>query len=329
MPTNLPPNYYKVEQTYREAKTPNEKIELLEKMMSIMPKHKGTDKLRADLRRKISKLKDISQTRKGAERRNSLYQFEKKHGVQVAVVGLPNTGKSSLVSALTNATPIVAEFPCTTWQPTPGMMPYKDIQIQLVDTPPLNPEYIDLEMMTFIRHADLVLLMIDLTADTIQQLEDALILLQEHRIVPNQLKEVVQETRRLFYLPFIIIAAKNDDEVTDEIFEIFTELIEFEWNTIPLSVKTGKNIDLLKTRIIEQLDIIRVYSKSPGKPVALKDPFVLKQGSTVEDVAVMVHKGFLNRLKSARVWGSTSIDGQMVQRDYVLADGDIVELQVR
>jgi ribosome-interacting GTPase 1 len=329
MPANLPLNYFKVEQQYRQANTLSEKIGLLEKMLSIMPKHKGTDKLRADLRRKISKLKDSSLTRKGADRQESMYQFEKKHGVQVAVVGPPNTGKSSLVAALTNASPKVAEFPCTTWQPTPGMMPYKDIQIQLVDTPPLNPDYIDPEMMDFIRHVDLVLLMVDLTAGTIRQLEESLGLLQEHRIVPKRLKGVVEETRRLFYLPFIILAAKNDDEMTDEVFKIFTELMEYDGDTIPISVETGKNLDILKTRIIKQLEIIRVYAKSPGKPVELKDPFILKQKSTVEDFAVMVHKDFIHKLKSARVWGSASFDGQMIQRDYVLADEDIVELQIR
>ncbi len=329
MPTNLPTNYYHAEQRYREAKTPSEKIELLEEMLTIVPKHKGTDKLRADLRRKISKLKDVLQTRKGTGRHQSAYHFNKEGGGQVAVVGPPNTGKSSLVSALTNASPKIAGFPCTTWDPTPGMMPYKDIQIQLVDTPPLNRDYIDPAMMDFIRHTDLVLLMVDLTAGTIRQLEESLELLQEHRIVPIRLKGIVQETRRLFYLPFIIIASKNDDEKTDEIYEIFTELMEKDWEVFPISTSTSKNIDLLRRRIVEKLDIIRVYSKSPGKPADLKDPFTLKQGSTVEDFAVKVHKDFIDKLKSARAWGSTAFDGQKVQRDYVLSDGDIVELQVK
>lgn len=329
MPTNLPPNYYDVEQRYREAKTPVEKIEFLEEMLTIIPKHKGTDKLRADLRRKISKLKEASQARKGAGRHESAYRFEKKGGGQVAVVGAPNTGKSSLVAALTNASPKIAEFPCTTWNPTPGMMPYKDIQIQLVDTPPLSHDYIDPEMMDFIRHADLVLLMVDLTAGTIRQLEESIALLQEHRIVPLRLKGVVEETRRLFYIPFIIAATKNDDENTDEIFEIFCELVEDGWNATPISVKTGKNIDLLKDRIVDGLKIIRVYSKSPGKTADLKDPYILKRGSSVEDFAVKIHKDFFHKLKSARAWGSTAFDGQMVQRDYILTDGDIVELQLK
>jgi len=183
--------------------------------------------------------------------------------------------------------------------------------------------------MDFIRHVDLVLLMVDLTAGTIRQLEESLILLQEYRIVPKQLKGVVKETRHLFYLPFIIIAAKNEDEVIAEVFEIFTELVEYDMDAIPISVETGKNMDILKTRIITQLDIIRVYAKSPGQPVELKDPFVFKQKSTVEDFAVMVHKDFIHKLKSGRVWGSAAFDGQMIQRDYVLADEDIVELQIR
>lgn len=329
MPTNLPPNYYDVEKRYRNAKTPAEKIEYLEEMLTIMPKHKGTDKLKADLRRKISKLKDTSQTKKGANRHESVFRVEKEGGGQVAVVGMPNTGKSSLVAALTNATPTVAAFPCSTWKPTPGMMPVNDIQIQLVDTPPLNPDYVEPEIFDFIRHVDLVLLMVDLTAGTLRQFQESLAFLEDNRIVPEKLKGEIKETRRMFYLPFLIIAAKNDDENTEEILEIFTELIEGEWQIVPISVKAGKNIESLKHKIIEQLDIIRVYAKSPGKKADLNDPFVLKRGSSIDDFAAKVHKDFLVKLKSARVWGSSSFDGQMVHRDYPLSDGDIVELQIK
>ncbi|HIC84931.1 MAG TPA: GTP-binding protein, partial [Desulfobacterales bacterium] len=143
MPANLPPQYFEAEKRYREAKTPQEKIEALEEMLTIMPKHKGTDKLRADLRRKISKFKTQAQQKKGAGKRETAYSIEREGAAQILLVGPPNTGKSSLVRALTNATPDVADFPHSTWKPTPGMVSFENIQFQLVDTPPITREYVD------------------------------------------------------------------------------------------------------------------------------------------------------------------------------------------
>ena len=154
MPANLPPVYFDAEKRFREAKTPESKIEALEEMLTIMPKHKGTDKLRADLRRRIAKLKEQAQQKKGGARRDAAYMIEKEGAAQIAVIGAPNTGKSALVAALTNASPEVAEFPHTTWKPTPGMAPYENIQFQLVDTPPITRDYLDPWMADLMRRAD-------------------------------------------------------------------------------------------------------------------------------------------------------------------------------
>ena len=162
MPANLPPDYFDAEKRFRAAKTTKEKIARLEEMLTIMPKHKGTDKLRADLRRRISKLKDVSQSKKGGAKRDSAFYIEKEGAAQVVVTGPTNTGKSALVAALTNATPEVAPYPNTTWKPTPGMMPVKNIQIQLIDTPPIDRDYIEPELIDLIRRADLILLVVDL-----------------------------------------------------------------------------------------------------------------------------------------------------------------------
>ena len=140
MPANLPPHYFQAEKRFREAKTPSEKIEALEEMLTIMPKHKGTDKLRADLRRKIAKFKTQSQQKKGGARRETAYSIEREGAAQVVVIGPANVGKSSLIAALSNATPEVADFPHSTWKPVPGMAPYENIQFQLVDTPPMSEE---------------------------------------------------------------------------------------------------------------------------------------------------------------------------------------------
>jgi len=328
MPANLPPEYFEVEKRYRNAGTPAEKLACIEDMLAIIPKHKGTDKLRADLRRRVSKLKSAAQAKKSLAKHESVYHIDKEGAGQVVVVGATNVGKSALVATLTHAAPEVADFPHTTWKPTPGMMPMEDIQIQLIDTPPLSSEYVDPEMMDLIRRCDLVLLMVDLQTDPLQQLEDTIALLGEHRIVPLRLKDRYSGQRGISLVPFLIMANKNDSAATDENLDIFRELLGDNWPMVAASVTTGRNLDLLKAKIVERLNIIRVYSKSPGKKPDLTAPFVLKKGCTIADFAGKVHQDFAQKLKAAKVWGSGVFDGQLVQRDYVLQEGDIIELQI-
>ena len=328
MPTNLPPEYYEAEKRFRSSKTPAEKLACLDEMIRIVPKHKGTDKLRADLRKRLSKLKTAARAKKSLGRHESAYHINKEGAGQVVVVGMTNVGKSALVARVTNASPEVADFPYTTWKPTPGMMPIENIQIQLIDTPPLSKEYVDPEMMDLIRRCDLVLLMVDLQTDPWQQIEDSLALLEAQRIVPLRLKDRYRDQRGIRSLPFLILANKNDDPQTDENLEIFRELLADNWPLVSASVKTRRNLDQLKAALVERLNIIRVYTKSPGKKPDLKAPFVLQKGSTMADFAGKVHQDFAHKLKSAKVWGPAVFDGQMVQRDYVLQEGDIVELQI-
>jgi ribosome-interacting GTPase 1 len=328
MSTNLPPEYFEAERRYRAAKTPVEKIACIEELIRIVPKHKGTDKLRAGLRKRLSKQKAISQTKKGVSKRESAFSIDKEGAGQVVLVGPVNVGKSALVATLTNATPEVAGFPHTTWKPTPGMMPMEDIQFQLIDTPPLNRDYMEPELLDLIRRSDHILLIVDLQTDPVQQLEDAVALLQEHRIVSLHLKDRHTEQRGLVFIPMIVLANKNDDEKSDENFEIFCELLENDWPVLPVSAITGRNLELFKQTLFQQLEIIRVYSKAPGKEPDLSQPFVLKEGHTVQNFAGKVHKDFVQKLKVARVWGEAVYDGQMVQRDHVLHDGDVVELQI-
>ncbi len=328
MPANLPPEYLEAEKRYRAAKNPTEKLACLEDMLTLLPKHKGTDKLRADLRRRVSKVKAASQAKKGASKRESAFQIDKEGAGQVVVVGPANVGKSALVARLTNANPEVADFPLTTWKPTPGMMPVENIQVQLVDTPPLNRDYVEPELLDLIRRSDLVLLVVDLQTDPVQQLEETVNLLEENRIVPSHQRDKYEEERLLKFIPFLVLANKNDDESTDENLEIFRELTDNDWPMISVSTITGRNLEMLKNTLVDKLQIIRVYSKAPGKEPDLTAPFVLKRGSTVEDFAGKVHKDFVDKLKIAKVWGDVVFDGQMVQRDYILRDGDVVELHI-
>jgi len=327
MPANLPPEYFEVERRYKAAQSNEEGISLLEELISTIPKHKGTDKLRADLRKRLSKMKDAAQAqKKKAGRHESAYHIEREGAGRAVLVGAPNVGKSSLVEALTHATPKISEAPFTTWNPTPGMMLVENIQIQLIDTPPLSREHIEPEMMDMLRTSDLILLTIDLKAFPFEQLEDALAILQEHHVEP--IRNQKDEEQRTAYLPFILVVNKDDDEKSDEDFQAFCELLEEDWNLTSVSATTGRNLDKLKQAVFKELHIIRVYSKPPGKDANLTSPFVLKKGSTLEEFAEKVHHDFVKNLKSARVWGSAAHDGQQVGRDHVLQDGDVVELHL-
>jgi ribosome-interacting GTPase 1 len=328
MPTNLPPEYFEAEKRYRSAKSPAEKIASLDELIGTIPKHKGTDKLRADLRRRLSKLKTAPQAKKGTSKRASAFLIDKEGAGQVAVVGPPNVGKSALVAALTNATPEVADFPFTTWNPTPGMMPFENTQIQLIDTPPLNRDFVEPDLLDLIRRSDLMLLVVDLQTDPVQQLEDTIALLQEHHIVPHHLKDRHTQQRGLTFIPLLVLANKNDDEHSDENFEIFRELIEEDWPSLPVSATTGRNLERLKQTVFERLEVMRVYSKAPGKEPDLTAPFILKKGNTINDFAGKVHQDFVEKLKVARIWGDGVYDGQPVGRDHVLHDGDVVELNI-
>lgn len=328
MPTNLPPEAAEAERRFRAATEPAEKIACLEEFISLIPKHKGTDHLRADLRRKLSKLKSQDQGRKKSGKQASAYHIDREGAGQVVLVGSTNVGKSALVVALTNASPEVSAAPFTTWEPTPGMMLVENVQVQLIDTPPLTREYVDPEFLNLIRRCDLVLLMVDVQTHPVQQLEESLAVLEENRIVPLHRQDCYDEEQRLAFKPLLVLANKCDDDETEEVYEIFCELLEEDWPMLPISALTGYNLNRLKWAVFEQLDIIRIYSKSPGKEPNFDSPFVMDKGGTVEEFARKIHLDFYRNLKSARVWGSGVFDGQPVGRDHVLHDGDVVELRI-
>ncbi len=328
MPANLPPAYLEAEKRCREAKTPDAKVEVLEEMLTIIPKHKGTDKLRADLRRRISKFKDQALHKKGVSKKKTAFSIDKEGAAQVVVIGPPNTGKSALIDILTNASPEVADFPHTTHKPTPGMAPYEDIQFQLVDTPPITREYTDPLMADLIRRADIVVILLDLYADSLQQLEDIMFILQTLRIFPEN-TPIPEDLEKTPSTKKILVAANKMDKPEDEEdFEIFLELAEMNLPCLGISVRTGKNLRTFVEKIYDLSQVIRVYTKAPGKEPDMKSPFVIPRESTLEDMAGKIHKDFTEKLKHAKIWGKAVRDGQMVQRDYVMQDGDVVEMHI-
>lgn len=328
MPTNLPPQYFEAEKRYKEAKDPAEKVERLEELIGTIPKHKGTDHLRADLRRKLSKLKTAAQPRKKGARRDPAWTISREGAGRAVLIGCSNAGKSALLAALTNAEPEVSEAPFTSWTPTPGMMLVENVQIQLIDTPSIDRDYLEPMLMDLVRSADLILVVVDLDADPNQQLERTLDLLAAQRIHPLRWKARFEDGVRRNFLPVLVVANKGDDASDDENFQIFRRLLDEDWHSIAVSARSGRELERLRMAVFERLEIMRIYSRAPGREPDLNTPFVMRKGGSLQEFAALLHHDFYDKLKSARVWGKGVYDGQLVARDHVLHDGDIVELRI-
>ena len=325
MPANLPPQYFDAEKRYRQAKTPEEKIEALEVMLAIMPKHKGTDHLHGDLRRKIAKLTEETE-RKAATSRTSFY-IRKEGAGQVALVGMPNAGKSQLLAAVTDALPEIADYPFTTKTPNIGMMKFENIQIQLVDTPPVTGRDSRVWLNNVARNADLTAIIVDLSNSPVQQVAATLQELENIGLVPvsNNMTEANIGKRQK---KMLIVANKSDLENSATNAKQLKAQYSAIFPVISISASEGNNIELLKSGIFQALEIMRVHTKSPGQKTDLTDPIILKKGSTVKEAAEEIHKDFKSKMKYALVWGSGKFDGQRVSQDHVLQDNDIIELHI-
>ena len=328
MPANLPPQYFEAEKVYRQAKTPEDKVEALEAMLAIMPKHKGTDKLRAELRRRIAKFSEEAQRRPSVTRKGSAYNIRKEGAGQVVLVGLPNTGKSQLVSACTEAFTTVADYPYATKEPLPGMMRFENIQIQLLDMPPITDREAKPWFSHLLRNADVLLIMIDLAENPLLQLEAVSGELEGMKIKLGEakVKSDGEFVSGVVNKRALIVGNKTDLDSAGRQYALLASCCGDEFPLVAISAKNGTALDDMKQAVFNTLDIIRVYTKSPRKQPDYEDPVILKSGSTIEDAAESVHKDFRSRLKYAQVWGSGKFDGQRVKRGYVLADNDVVEL---
>ncbi|MDP2920362.1 MAG: TGS domain-containing protein [Dehalococcoidia bacterium] len=326
MPANLPPQYYEAEKRLREAKTPEEKIEHLEEMIGIMPKHKGTDHLKADLRRKIAKFSEMSGKKAGGTRAS--LTIPKEGAAQIAIIGLPNAGKSQLVAKVTKATPTVADYPFTTTVATPGMMEHENVQIQLIDTPPLVVSSSVFWFSPILKRADVLLILIDLSTDPLGQMEAIISLLDGMRITLDKNRTQDENGRELVYKETIIVGNKIDLDPDGRNLKDLKEMYGERFPVVGIAAKAGTGIEEMKRAIYRLLDVIRIYTKRPGGKADMTEPVVLPRGSTLEDAAMEIHKDLLARLKFARIWGSGKHDGVMVGRDHILEEGDIIELHV-
>ncbi len=327
MPANLTPQYYEAERVYKEAKSTPEKIEALEAMLAIMPKHKGTDKLKADLRRRLSQLKK-DQTKKSGGKKTG-FDIRKEGAGQIVLIGMPNSGKSTILNELTKAETEVASYPYTTRKATPGMMDYENIQIQLIDIPPFTDEFAETWLNNIIRNCDALAMIIDLSLDPVKDYNLSLKKLEHFKVKPLGMKEFrveeefIRKERKL-----LLVGNKIDLEDSEIGLELLKDEVKDRFPLVTISSSKEINIENFKREVFRLLDIVRVYSKAPGQEVNYKAPFILKKGCTVMDFAERVHKDFKNKLLFARIWGSSNkYTGQRVNRDYIVEDEDVIELK--
>lgn len=325
MPANLTPMYHKAEREYRRATTPREQLACLETMLALIPKHKGTDKLQADIKRKLKETREEVAAGRGQLVRGP--KIARQGCGQVVVIGGPNAGKSQLVAALTNARPEVAPYPFTTRTFTPGMMEFEQVTIQLVDTPPIAVGSLDPQLLNLIRATDLVLLCLNGGDDDSPEATAAV--LEELKIRKTSLAAesgfLEDELSMLGVRARLVLTAAGSDDAKLR-YEMFEDLSQSGLQMLSFEANDAAQTSRAKAQIFASLGIVRVYTKRPGRPVELVDPFTLPIGSTVADVAAKVHAEIADKLQFAKVWPQNNAVGQTVGREHPVNDGDVVEL---
>jgi len=306
MPANLPPQFFELQRKLNQTKDVQEKIEILQEMLAVCPKHKGTERVQEEIKKKIAKLK---RTQPKKVKREEIYFVKKEGAGQVLILGAPNSGKTSLTNLLCNTNFKVADYPFTTQLPTPGMLKYENIQIQIVDAPPLTKDFKPGWLKNLAREADLVLILIDLENDPESQIKEIEEILEEWKIE----KEKV-----------LIVGNKIDLKNAKENFEKIKEKREI----FGISVKEKVNIEELKRKIFDSLKIIRVYPKEPKKEIDFENPFILKEGTKLIDFVKEINEKWVEKFKGARLYEKNLKSFRIVGRNYVLKDGDIVEIKI-
>lgn len=329
MPANLTPQYHKAEERYRQASSPDEELACLQEMLRELPKHKGTDKLQAELKAKIAKAKEDSQKAQKAKKGHS-FKIPRQGAGRVILLGGPNAGKSAFVAAVTNAKPEVAPYPFTTREPAPAMMPWEDVLVQLIDTPPITRDFCDPNVLGLIRGADLALLLVDLGADEgIDQCQEVLSFLNQTKTRLGKTSYLDEDDIGLSFTQALLVPNKIDAPEARDRLQLLHEFVPVDLPEYVISAEQGEGMAELREAIYRALDVVRVYTKHPNhKEPDYERPFTLRRGGTVQDVAELIHKDFAQSLKGARLWGQGVHDGTQVKGDHVLHDKDVVELHV-
>ncbi|MFN0195435.1 MAG: TGS domain-containing protein [Planctomycetaceae bacterium] len=330
MPANLTPQYQKAEVEYRRAQTAEERAQCLELMLKLIPKHKGTEKLQADLKSRLKESKlDVQTEKSSAKKAGKSYRIPRQGAGQYVILGAPNAGKSRLLKELTNAQPVVAPFPFSTHEPMPGMMPWEDVKVQLIDTPPVTDVHLEPYLIGMVRSSDGVLLCFDAsdddapaaTAAVVQQFASRKTILGTHTGFD-------EEDFSIVHVHTLLVMTHGNDADALLRLEMFKEQVPTPFEIQPVEFDDPASVASLRDRIYRMVDVIRVYTKKPGKPAEMDSPFTIPREGTIEDLAYQVHRELADSLKFARVWGTSAHDGQSVGRDHKLCDKDVVELHV-
>ena len=339
MPANLSPGYKAAEAAFRQASEPKERLERLREMLRTIPKHKGTEHLQADIKTRIKQLtEELAAGRKGGARSGPSHVVRPEGAAQIALLGPPNSGKSTLHDRLTRSRAEAGPYPFTTQAPQPGMLPYEDVNLQLVDLPPITAEYVVPWIVNALQPADAALLVLDVGAsDCLDRLTGLMSALSSRRITlapeweraPAREAEDDEDLEDPFAirLPAALVAARADGlaNVEEEI-EVLQELLEIRYPAMAVSARNGAGLEALARWLFEALEVVRVYTKAPGRPPDFDQPFTVRRGDTVYDVARMVHQEIADSLKFGRLWRNGSANGRQVGRDYRVADRDVLEL---
>ena len=349
MPANLTADYRKAEEAFRQARELRDRLDCLKEMLRTIPKHKGTDHLQADIKSRIKDLtEELAGPSKGGKRAGPIHSIRAEGAAQIAMIGPPNAGKSSLHARLTGSKTDIGPYPLTTRLPIPGMLPFEDVHIQLIDLPPVSADFMETWIVNALQPADGALLVVDVSdPECVDQIPVILQRLAEKKIfLLEQWPGFEPVTRSKaddpadvptdgeldpfrIELPTILAANKSDlDPGPDEV-KILEELLDLHFPALACSATTGQGCDEIGALLFQGLQIVRVYTKTPGKPFKREKPFTVRAGQTILDVARLVHKDFAQDLRYARVWGHEVFDGQQVGPEHWVADGDIVELHTK
>jgi hypothetical protein len=304
MPVNAGAEYFVAERKYLAAKNKEEKIVALQEMIKTLPKHKGSEHQLSELKHRLAKLKKEAEVAKKSGRSKPKFSIRKEGAATVCLIGVTNCGKSSLLNSLTNAHAEVADYPYTTKLPEVGMMQYKDVQLQLIET----PSNFDKEMLSLLEMADECVVLIDATQDIDGQRVEMLKIL-------NDSFDIIEK-------PYFFIATKCDSR------DAKLMKIRGNYGYLEVSAQFGENLEELKEMMWKNLELIRVYTKEPGKPKVIP-AIALRKGATVKEVARQIHKDFLKNFNFARIFNSTKFSGKTVGLDYVVNDEDVVEIHAK
>ena len=305
MPINASPEYLKAEQEYQQAGSDEDRILALEKMLKTMPTHKSAENLRKNIRTRYKKLRqEIAKSRK---LKKSLKKGIKKGEMQAVLIGLTNSGKSSILKTLTNTNPKIASYGFTTKEPEIGILNYQGCSIQIIDMPPIASENFD---KSIVNNTDVLLIVVEKTHE-IKTILDFIKNLKENK------KEIVIFNKTDLY----------DEETKRKIYET---LRSKKYNFVLTSTLTNTGVNELKEKIFNSFNVLRIYTKHPGKEKNKEDiPVIMPPNSTLEDVAEKILHGYSKKVKYAKIWGpSSKFPGQQIGLKHIVKDKDIVEFVI-